>query len=246
MNQRIWIFGGTSAIAEAWARTRARQGDDLLLIGRDLNRLDEIAADLKVRGAQSASTQAMDLGQPREVASMVRELIRSSGVPDIVLAAQGLMHDQARLDADIELSEALLAVNLTGVVAIFDALAPAMAARGHGVLVGIGSVAGDRGKRRNYMYGASKGALAVYLEGLRARLGESGARAILIKLGPVDTPMTIGMAKGPLWTSPKNVAVGIDQAILGKGRTVYLPWYWRPIMATLRALPERLFARLDL
>jgi short-subunit dehydrogenase len=246
MAQVVWIFGATSAIAEAWARLRARAGDRLTLVGRDRIRLDEIAADLRTRGASSVEIVVADFAQPAALPSVVARMLEEQGPPDVALAAQGVLPDQASSEVAFATVEATLAVNFSSVVAILNALAPAIAARGHGVLVALGSVAGDRGKRSNYLYGATKSALAVFLDGLRARLEPNGGRVVTVKLGFVDSPMTESFRKGPLWTTPARIARSLDRAIRTKRRIVYLPWFWRPLMAVIRMIPERIFVRLGL
>jgi decaprenylphospho-beta-D-erythro-pentofuranosid-2-ulose 2-reductase len=246
MAQIVWIFGATSAIAEAWARLRAHAGDRLTLVGRDRVRLDEIAADLRARGASGVEVIVADFARPAALPSLVARLLEEQGAPDVALAAQGVLPDPSLSEQDFATVEAALAVNFASVVAILNALAPAIAARGHGVLTALGSVAGDRGKRSNYIYGATKSALAVFLDGLRGRLEPCGCHVVTVKLGYVDSPMTAKLRKGPLWSTPARIARSLDHAIKIKRRIVYLPWFWRPLMAVIRMIPEPLFVRLGL
>ncbi|SOD98731.1 SDR family oxidoreductase [Caenispirillum bisanense] len=250
--ETVLILGATSAIAERFARLRAADGDRLLLVGRDAGRLDAIATDLKARGADPATaTLALDLAAPAEgfAAAFAAMTAALGGHVDVVLVAYGQLGDAAVTTADADPAAVvdLLTVNMTSACAWASVAAAHMERRGRGTIAAIGSVAGDRGRRSNYVYGAAKGGLALFMEGLAHRFAGTAVRVVTVKPGFVDTPMTAGMAKGgPLWATPDAVAADIDRAI-AKGRPVlYTPWFWRIIMTIIRALPRPIFNRMKI
>ena len=242
----VAIFGATSAIAQAVARIYAAEGARLFLAGRNEAHLQAIAEDLRVRGAPSVHVGIADFRDVDACASVCDAASRALGSVDVALVAHGTLPDQAACERDDAALREALAVNFTSYACLLAKLANAMEAQRHGSLVAIGSAAGDRGKRRNYVYGAAKAGIAVFQEGLMGRLARAGVRVTLVKPGFVDTPMTAAFAKGPLWTSPDRAGRVIVRAIRNGRTTVYVPWFWRWIMAVLRIVPQRLFARLDL
>lgn len=242
--RRILIIGATSAIAEATARLFAADGDSLFLVGRDAERLDIIAADLRLRGAVRVGTALLDVLDYARHAPVIASAVQRLGGLDVVLIAHGLLPEQAVGERDFAVTRHTVEVNFLSVVSLLNELATYCERQRHGVLAVIGSVAGDRGRRANYIYGAAKGALAIFLQGLRQRLHPAGVRVLTLKPGPVNTPMTAGMAKGLLWAQPDTVAQGIYRAIRRGHDVVYLPGFWLIIMSVLRALPESLFKRL--
>ncbi len=245
--QTVLIIGATSAIATATARAFARRGDRLYLVGRDRDKLDQVAQDLTVRGAGAVQCAVWDLADTAAHPALIDEAVAALGGVDIVLIAHGTLPDQAACEADFQVAVTELAINLTGTLSLLTHLANVMAAAGSGTLAVITSVAGDRGRQSNYLYGAAKGGVALFLQGLRNRLHGSGVQVLTIKPGFVDTPMTAHLPKGgPLWATPEQIATGIMKAI-AKGRdVVYLPGFWRPIMWVIRLLPEALFKRMSL
>jgi short-subunit dehydrogenase len=242
----VAIFGATSAIAQAVARIYAADGARFFLAGRNEAHLRAIADDLHVRGAASVQVHAVDFREAEACAAACDAATRALGALDVALVAHGTLPDQAACERDDAALREALAVNFTSYACLLMQLANAMEAQRRGSLVAIGSAAGDRGKRRNYVYGAAKAGIAVLQEGLMGRLARAGVRVTLVKPGFVDTPMTAAFAKGPLWISPERAARIIVRAIRNGKTTVYVPWFWRWIMAVLRAMPQRLFARLDL
>lgn len=244
----VIILGASSAIAELVARRYAAQGARLGLVARDPARLEAIAADLKVRGAASVATLARDLAMPAQAQDLEDFALRMGGA-DTIMIAYGLLGDQAEAEADLEAAGRLLAVNFV------SAALWALAARrmleascgSAGLIVALGSVAGDRARRSNFIYGAAKGGLALILQGLSHRAARAGGpRAMVIKLGLVDTPMTSGFRKGgPLWSSPDQAAAAIVKAMSQPKAIVYAPWFWRWIALIIRCLPEALFDRTD-
>ena len=180
----------------------------------------------------------------------IRQLGRGGNASDYdihnALRLHGTLPDQSLCERDDDALREAIAVNFTSYACLLIQLANVMEAQARGSLVAIGSAAGDRGKRRNYIYGAAKGGVAILLEGLMGRLARAGVRVTLVKPGFVDTPMTAAFAKGPLWISSDRAGRIIVRAIRKGKTTVYVPGFWRWIMAVLRVVPQRLFARLDL
>jgi decaprenylphospho-beta-D-erythro-pentofuranosid-2-ulose 2-reductase len=241
---RILIIGANSAIAEQLARRLESNGAACYLTGRDTDRLERIAADLRVRGAGQIEIESLDITDARALAGLVARAAEGLGGLDAVIVAAGLLPDQAKVNADAKRLRETFEVNALGAMVILNEAAANFEQQGHGQIVAIGSVAGDRGRATNYAYGAAKGALEIFMSGLRQRLHPSGIQVLLVKPGFVDTPMTADFPKGPLWASPERVAQDIIRA-MAKGRSViYTPWFWRWIMLIIRHLPERLFVRL--
>ena len=245
----VLVLGGLSAIARAAAELHAAQGARLVLAGRGGDRLEEVAVDLRLRGAASVATVDLDLAGCDPEREAPRLVAACGGTPDVVLLAYGTLGDQARAETDLGHALALIDVNFRSAAAWCLVFARLLEARGAGTLAVIGSVAGDRGRRSNYVYGAAKGGLGLLVQGIAHRLAGSGARAVLIKPGLVDTPMTRGFPKGgPFWASPERVAAAIHAATRpGAGpAVVYAPGFWRWIMLAIRNLPDALMYRTKL
>jgi hypothetical protein len=245
--ERIAIFGATSAIAQAVARRFAARGARLHLVARDPAKLEAVRADLAARGAASVTTASADLDQLDRHGALIDEADAALGGIDAALIAHGTLSDQRACEADFERTAAEWRTNFIGPASLAASLANRMEARGAGTIAVIGSVAGDRGRKTNYVYGTAKSALATFLQGLRGRLHDKGVAVVTVKPGFVDTPMTAGVAmKGLLWATPDQVAAGIVRAMERGTPEVYLPWFWWGIMFILRHLPERIFVRLKL
>ncbi|HNJ77312.1 MAG TPA: SDR family oxidoreductase [Azospira sp.] len=246
MSKRILIIGATSAIAEAAARQWAARGDALFLVGRKRQKLDDIAADLKVRGAANAGVFEMDATDAAMHPSMLEAAVTALGGLDVALIAHGTLPDQKACEASVAMTLAEIDNNGLSVVALCTLLGNHFEAQGSGSIAVISSVAGDRGRQSNYVYGAAKGMVTRYLQGLRNRLAKKNVQVLTIKPGFVDTPMTAAFSKGALWAQPGDVARGIVAAI-DKGRDeVYLPGFWRLIMLVIRHIPEFVFKKLSL
>ena len=244
--KKILIIGATSAIAEATARIFAARGDALYLVARNEARLTAIAADLSVRGSPRVGTEVLDMNDFAAHEAMLARAEDYLAGYDTVLIAHGTLSDQKACEGSVELTLREINTNALSVVALLTRVANYLAQRRTGTIAVISSVAGDRGRSSNYVYGSAKALVTAFLSGLRQRLAKCGVGVVTIKPGFVDTPMTAAFAKGPLWAHPSSVAQGIVKAIDHHSNTVYLPGFWWPIMFVIRALPERLFLRLSL
>lgn len=241
---RILILGATSAIAEATARCFAAEGARLFLVGRDPQRLEAIAADLRVRGAGAAEVHRMDAADYAAHSQMLSTAVATLGGVDAALIAHGTLSDPKECRDSTERLLAEFHTNALSVAALCRLLAAHFREQGTGTLAVISSVAGDRGRASNYAYGSAKALVSAYCSGLRQELAPLGIRVVTIKPGFVDTPMTAAFRKGPLWASPAAVARRIHRAMRRGEAVVYVPAFWRPIMWLIRAIPERLFVRL--
>lgn len=240
--RRVIVLGATSAIAARLCVRWARRGDRLHLVGRSASKLAAVAA--ACAADERVTTAVADFadtdGAPALVAAALDAL---GGGVDLVLIAHGDLGDQLASERDFAEAERITRVNYLSVVALLLPLADALERQRSGALAVITSVAGDRGRPRNYTYGAAKGALGLYLQGLRSRLYRADVQVTTIKLGPVDTPMTVDHPKSRLFVDPERAAHGIDRAIARRAREAYVPWFWRPILAIVRSTPEALFQR---
>ncbi len=244
--ESVVVIGATSSIARALAGRFAARGARLHLAARDDRELGRIAGDLRVRHGATVTWSRFEAGDRASHAGLVAEALRELGGLAVVVLAVGELGDQRRAEQDVEHAEAIIDSNYAGPVSVLTHVANAMAAAGAGRLACLLSVAGDRGRPKNYVYGSAKGGLDVFLEGLRARLWKSGVRVISVKLGFVDTKMTFGQPGMLLVASPERAAAGVLSAI-DRGRDVaYVPGFWRPAMLAIRSLPRPLFKRLDL
>jgi decaprenylphospho-beta-D-erythro-pentofuranosid-2-ulose 2-reductase len=244
--KRVVILGATSAIAETTARLWAREGAHLALVGRNAERLGSIADDLRIRGAAAVHVAVLDLSHADARGELDR-MAKSIGPIDVVLLAYGVLGDQAAAEQDPAVARNILETDFLSAGAWCLAAANYLASRRAGVLIVIGSVAGDRGRMSNYIYGAAKGGLGILAQGIAHRLAPTGARAVLIKPGFVDTPMTAGIApKGILWSRPDVIAAVIKKAAERGGPIVYVPWWWRFIMLMIRHVPARIFHKTKL
>lgn len=244
---RVIILGATSTIAAHTARLYAKDGASLLLVGRDESRLSQMADDLKARGADTVAVQFCDLSDAANVSEQFQGFLEKLGGVDHVLIAYGILGDQGQAERDLATAREILQVNFNSAAAWSLATANVLEAQGRGSLVVIGSVAGDRGRRANFIYGAAKAGLETLIEGIAHRFANKGPRAVLIKPGPTVTPMTDGMnRKGALWAKPENVAAIVHaRAYRGSG-IAYAPGFWRYIMLIIRNLPAAIFNRMEI
>lgn len=244
---RAAIFGATSGIAVAVARRLAAGGASLVVVGRDAEALAAAARDLKVRGAADVIGIVADLAAIDALSNIAERAWNAFSGIDLALIAYGSLPDQAELEADPLALAPALSLNFVSPAILALDLARRLAAQRSGVLAVITSVAGDRGRRSNYLYGAAKGGLQRFLEGLRHRLHTAGVQVLDIRPGFVATRMTDHLPRGgPLWAEPDRVAADIVRAVERRRAVLYTPWFWRVILAVVRALPRPLFHRTSL
>jgi len=239
------VLGATSAIAFTTMRIYAVSGTAFYLVARNEEKLTTVAADLQVRGASAVHTWVMDLDKTEQHAAMLQDADKKLQGIDIALIAHGVLGDQAAAERDYEIAAKVIQTNLVSAISLITWLAIYFAERKSGTIAAISSVAGDRGRKANYVYGTTKAALSTFLQGVRNRVDRLGVNVITIKPGFVATPMTAHLQGGILFATPERVARGIAKAIEGRKDVVYVPRYWRWIMAAVRAVPERLFKRLN-
>jgi len=244
--KKVLIIGATSAIAQATARIYAAKGDALFLVARTTEKVESVANDLKVRGASKVETMAADLLNFDQHELILKQSVAALGGLDVVLIAHGTLGDQQKSAETYAVAERELRTNLLSVISLLTPIASYFEAQKSGVIAVISSVAGDRGRQSNYVYGTAKGALNIFLQGLRNRMYPSGVCVLTIKPGFVDTPMTEAIKKNPLFASPDAIAKGIYRAINAKRDIAYLPWFWFWIMLIIKHVPERIFKRLKL
>ncbi|MSU88383.1 SDR family oxidoreductase [Rhodobacteraceae bacterium 2CG4] len=245
MTETWIIVGASSAMARALARATAPRSATLLLCGRDTEDLQRDAADLRLRGAQAVEVLAYDTRDPGTEAALVARAAALEGPFNVAVFA-GAMPPQTEVEADPSLLAGVVQDNFTATGTLLLRLAPLMEARGAGTVVGVASVAGDRGRLGNHVYGAAKAGFATLLSGLRNRLGRSGVHVVTVKPGFVDTAMTWGLDGMFLVAAPEAVAKDILAAVRRRRNVVYTPWFWAGIMAIIRSVPEPIFKKLQI
>jgi len=242
----VLIIGATSAIGQAAARLFANAGDGLFLVARDEQKLQTVADDLRVRGASAVQTTLLDVLEFNRHQEIIDAAIDALNDIDIALIAHGTLPNQKRCEQAFDELRQEIEINALSTMSLLSTLANYFERRQRGSIAVISSVAGDRGRQSNYVYGTAKSAISTYLQGLRNRLASHGVSVVTIKPGFVDTPMTADFPKGLLWSSPDRVAAGIYKAIAKRKDVVYVPFYWRYVMLVLRAVPESIFKRMRL
>ena len=241
---KVLIIGATSAIAKASARIYAELGCSLHLIARREDPLKLVASDLLVRGASKVTYSVLDLNKFAEHKKALISAFADLGGVDIALICHGSLPDQVKVEDNFK--QALKEINTNGisVVSLLTELAPKFIEQQQGTIAVITSVAGDRGRQPNFVYGSAKSLVSTYLQGLRGKLLAHNVRIVDIRPGLVDSPMTSQLPKGLLWSSPEQVAQKIVKSIRRGSHTVYAPGYWRIIMLIVRAIPDFIFKRL--
>jgi decaprenylphospho-beta-D-erythro-pentofuranosid-2-ulose 2-reductase len=241
------VLGASSAIARAFARHAAARGDAVILAGRDRADLETSAADALIRGAPAVETLDFDARDHAGHPVIAARAVEIAGErPLCVFLAFGAMPSQAEIDADWREAWTTLDTNLVGAVSILQALAPHLEVRRTGSVIALSSVAGDRGRLKNYVYGAAKAGLTTYLQGLRARLFRAGVSVTTVKPGFVDTAMTWGLPGMFLVASPESVAAACYAAAKKGKEEIYVPFFWWGIMTIIRNIPERIFKKLSI
>jgi short-subunit dehydrogenase len=244
--EKVLILGATSAIASRVALCYARAGARLHLVARNGAALSELAEELRRNGATQVETAVMDaLEWDRHDAVVAQAVERLNGL-DVALLAHGTLPSQKACEASFDHARHELDINLLSHLSLLTILGNRFEQQGGGTIAVLSSVAGDRGRQSNYIYGAAKGAITLVLQGMRNRLHHSGVKVVTIKLGRVDTPMTASFEKGLTWARPESVAPSIYRAIERGRDVVYIPAYWRAIMLVLRSIPESVFKKLRL
>ena len=244
--KHILIVGATSAIAEACARRWALRGDRLFLAARNAAQLQSIADDLRVRGAPHVDSRLFDAIRFDDHEALLVEARERLGGLDTVLIAHGSLPDQRRAQVDVAYALEEIGTNGLSVVALMTLVANQFEQQGYGTLAVISSVAGDRGRQSNYVYGCAKSMVSAFASGLRQRLDGRGVRVVTIEPGFVDTPLTAHIPKNVLWATPDRVAIDIVRAIGNGQRVLYTPGFWRIVMGVIRHIPEFVFIRLKL
>jgi hypothetical protein len=242
----ILIFGATSAIAYETAKLFAQEGASLYLCARDEENLTRLSNDLTVRGAKAVAYSTFAATNTDTMTKAIDLCLTKFPNLDGLLIAHGNLPDQQQCESDLKAMQQAIEINFTSAAAILTHMARHFAEQGRGVMTVISSVAGDRGRQSNYVYGSAKGALSIFLSGLRQRLHKSGVKVITIKPGFVDTPMTAGLKKGLLFVGPDVIAKGIHKAMTIGKDTVYLPRFWRGIMMIIKSMPEKIFKKINL
>ncbi len=244
--QQSWIIlGATSSMARAMARRLAKEGATLFLCGRDMDDLAATAADCLARGAVCAEALPFDARDTDTFAAIIERATTEEGVINCAVFV-GSMPEQDAIDADPTLIAGVVTDSHTGPATFLQMLAPHIEERGQGTIVGVGSVAGDRGRIGNYVYGSAKAGFATYLSGLRNRLTRAGGHVVTVKPGFVDTAMTWGIEGMFLVASPDAVAGDILTAVAKKKNVIYTPFFWRYIMLIIRHIPEFIFKKMSI
>lgn len=242
----VLVLGATSAIATAVMRQLVSPAARFFLVARSKEKLTSVAQDLLVRGAAGVDMVVADLDDMAQHPQLLALATERLGSIDLALLAHGVLGDQLAGEHDYAVAERILVTNFLSPVSLLTWLANYCEQQGRGTLAVISSVAGDRGRKSNYIYGASKGGLDVFLSGLRNRCDRKGVHVMTIKPGFVATPMTAHIPRNALFASTDQVAAGILSGIRGRKDVVYVPWFWRFIMSIIRAVPERIFKGRDL
>jgi decaprenylphospho-beta-D-erythro-pentofuranosid-2-ulose 2-reductase len=240
----VLVVGATSSIARALAGKLAARGARLHLAGRNAFEVSRIASDLRVRHGATVTWTAFDATDRADLESLVANSERVLGRIDTAVIALGELGDQGLAERDGNHAAQTMWTNFTAPMLICMELANRLAAQRSGRMVALLSVAGDRGRRSNYVYGSAKGGLDLFLQGLRSRLHQCGVAVTTVRLGFVDTKMTFGMAGLFLVAAPEAVAAAVLRAADRRADVVYVPWFWRPVMFAVRSVPERFFKRL--
>jgi decaprenylphospho-beta-D-erythro-pentofuranosid-2-ulose 2-reductase len=243
---RVLVLGATSAIASGVMRPLAEQGASFYLVARNPEKLKAVASDLLTRGASAVFMQAMDLDDPAAHGAMLTEAVKRLEMIDLALLAHGVLGDQEKAQSDYVATEAILRTNFLSAVSLITWLANYFEETHQGTLAVISSVAGDRGRKSNYIYGASKGALSIFLDGVRNRIDRSGVHVLTIKPGFVATPMTAHLPQNALFAHPSAVGRGILKAIEKRKDVAYVPPIWALIMLIICSVPDSIFKKMNL
>ena len=246
-SREVIFFGATSELAQWVLRIHAERSDSVTLIARDEQKLAAVAQDASLRGANVSESIVTDLADIEGSADLAKRLCQERDGNLIWYFFQGQLPDQQIAQADREITQKALDINFNAIASSLHYIAEHIEQQGVGTVVVITSVAGLRGRQSNYIYGTGKGALNIYLQGLRNRLHPIGGKVVTVMPGFIKTAMTDGMSRdGFLWATPERVAKDVFKAA-DKGQNIcYTPWFWRYIMLIIRLVPEEIFKRLKL
>ena len=244
--KRVLIIGATSSIAEHCARIWAARGDELYLVARNESHLKTIVTDLKVRGASNVTLNCIDLNDMNRHVELLDAAENAMGGVDIVLIAHGTLSNQKSCELSVEETLAEIHTNALSTVSLLTLIANRFEAKRDGTICVISSVAGDRGRASNYVYGSAKAMITAFASGLRQRLHKSKVTVITVRPGFVDTPMTSEFKKGLLWVKPSSVAQKILRAVDYRKDEVYVPGFWRLIMILVKILPVKIFKKTEI
>lgn len=240
------IVGASSGVGAALARRLSREGYTLALVARRLDRLEALAAELHRADRVGPLAYQHDVVNSAEVPALLDQIVSDLGRLDLLIYCAGMLFPNDPTVYDITRDRLVLQVNLIGAVAWINPVAQRFQQQRAGHIVGIGSIAGDRGRRGMPVYTASKAGLHTYLEGMRNRLWRAGVSVTTIKLGQVDTDMLKNADRRRNPITPERAADLIWRAIEKRQQTVYVPWWWALIGLTVRHLPSFIFRRLSL
>ena len=246
MTRRVLILGAASGIAQNVSRCFAAEHARLFLVARDSEKLKALTDDLKIRGAESVEICEADLTDNSSHPLIISKSVAVWGGLDAALIAHGTLPDQLSMENDPALLRNSIEVNYVSAVSLLMQLGKVFEDQRSGVLAIIGSVAGDRGRRSNYVYGSAKAGLATFVAGLRLRLATANVQVVLIKPGWISTPMTAHLPQNVLFASAEQTGREVYNAMISPRAVVYCPWYWKWIMGFIRFIPEPIFARLNL
>ncbi len=233
-------------LAHETAKHFAKDGANLILVARSSLKLADVRGDLCVRGAKAVETIEADLADVTRHQEIIETALKPFSGLDMVLVAYGTLGDQRESEQNVEVALQEFNNNCTSVISLLTLLVNYFEQQGRGCIAVISSVAGDRGRQSNYVYGAAKGALTIFLQGLRNRLAKKGITVVTIKPGMVDTPMTAHMRKSRLFASAQTVGQGIYEAMMKRKDVVYVPAYWRYIMWIIKSIPESRFKKMNI
>lgn len=244
--EKVAVFGAPSAIAQAWMRLLAPEGTSFFIVARNPAHLESIAQDLTIRGAAAVYSEVADLDRTEAHPALLERAVSSLGGLDCALIAHGVLGDQAAGERNFDQAAGVFQTNFFSAASLVTWLANYFAGQYCGTIAVISSVAGDRGRKSNYIYGSTKAGLTAFLDGVRNRVDRDGVHVLTVRPGFVATPMTAGMPNGPLFATPDAVARDILKAMKSRRDILYTPWFWRWIMLLVRMIPEWKFKRMDL
>lgn len=242
--KNILIIGATSSIAENCAKIWAIEKNNFYLTGRNEKKLQELTSELKLKGSQLVMSQIIDMNKINDYPTLVKKIITKFKKIDIVLIAHGSLGDQKDNEQDLTNMMEEINVNALSTVSLLSILANYFEIQKKGSIAVISSVAGEKGRSKNYIYGCSKAMVTTFLSGLRQRLSNKNISVITIKLGMVDTKMTKQFKKNFLWSKPHVVAKKIVSAIKNNDEEVYIPKFWWLIIASIKLLPDKIFKKI--